>query len=174
MLHAALLPLVVLCHSFSWRTTNAQCPCNTSANFALLSTFRDTTGGDAWSSVTWTGADICAWKGVSCVGVDVTSISLPSNNLRGTLPGAVLGQLVALQAFMVPRNSLHGSLPEELALLKNMITFDASSNSLSGTLLDLLGAAWEASIQTLNMSTNSLGGTLPRTTVRGDLLRRST
>ncbi len=61
---------------------------------ALLDLY-DSTNGPSWTSAWWwdTDSNVCTWQGISCsniAGQDrVTSISLQSNNLNGSLPSSL-------------------------------------------------------------------------------------
>ena len=68
-------------------TASAQCPCNTTSNYALLMDFYTTTA--RWFNSSGWGdpsVPICDWHGISCSGSNVTSIQLQSNGISGTLP----------------------------------------------------------------------------------------
>ena len=77
------------------------------------------TDGDSWTTNTnrYTDSNICTWYGVSCslfgFQKKVTSITLPNNNLVGTLPSS-LSWLTELTYFAVNNNSLIGSIPSSV------------------------------------------------------------
>ena len=85
-------------------TASAQCPCNTSSNYALLMDFYSTTTGwinsDGWGNTSvpicswwgtyeFNGAAVTGWNGgITCNGTGITEIYLGYNNITGTLPAS--------------------------------------------------------------------------------------
>ena len=66
-----------------------------------LEEFYNSTGGSSWFPSNWNlSADPCTWAGVTCIGFNsdfsVRSLSLPNNNLTGTLSDLQLPQLTVL------------------------------------------------------------------------------
>ena len=86
--------------------------------YALASIFYSTNGG-RWLTVTdfLLQRSYCDWQGVECAsnnGNDViTSLSLPSENMDGTLPREI-GLLTSLTALDLSENALSGSIPSEI------------------------------------------------------------
>ncbi|KAI3857292.1 hypothetical protein MKX03_003134, partial [Papaver bracteatum] len=62
-------------------------------------------------------------------------MDLSGNELNGSIPGQVLSGLSGLTSLLnMSRNSLSGSLPQEIRNLKNVVTIDLSHNKLSGSI----------------------------------------
>ena len=90
------------------------------------------TGGATWNTRTnWNGpaGTECTWYGVTCdaAGTTVMRISLPFNNLIGSLPGN-LSSLTNLDHFSVAANQLTGSIPA-LTGLTNLAYFMVDTTS---------------------------------------------
>ncbi|MBO1352143.1 MAG: putative Ig domain-containing protein, partial [Hormoscilla sp. GUM202] len=88
----------------------------------------------------------------------MTKIELNRNSLSGTLPEE-LGDLSNLQKLRLQSNSLSGTIPSELGELGNLQDLGLYNNSLSGTL-----PSWIVSIsdlQFLGLSKNDFHGTVP-------------
>lgn len=126
----------------------------------------------------------CTWFGVTCtVNSTVSGISMPGNNLQGSLPveigdfsdlftlnlrnnqltGAIptqLGNLTSLTTFLdLSGNQLDGTIPTTLANLDQLIKLDLSNNQMTGSIPAAL--AGMDSLQSLTLSFNQLDGTLP-------------
>jgi hypothetical protein len=92
-------------------TTSAQCPCNTSANYALLMDFY--TNSTGWINSSGWGdplVPICEWYGISCSGANISYIALKNNCISGTLPPSWSSMTQLLQLYLYS-NSLTGPLP---------------------------------------------------------------
>ena len=67
----------------------AQCPCNTTSNYALLMDFYTTTTG--WiNSFGWENSSvpICDWCGITCDGTAIIQIDVQGNHIAGPLPSS--------------------------------------------------------------------------------------
>eukprot|EP00804_Cyclotella_cryptica_P001422 CCRYP_003667-RA/>CCRYP_003667-RA protein AED:0.04 eAED:0.04 QI:712/0.66/0.75/1/1/1/4/361/461 len=73
----------------------------------------------------------CSWYGVVCLNGIVTSISLPSNNLIGTIPPEMRG-LRFLETLSLRENCIYGTIPPELWTLTRLSEIDIEWNFLSG------------------------------------------
>jgi Leucine-rich repeat (LRR) protein len=150
-----------------------------------LIALHDSTNGAEWTNrAGWLGAagTECSWYGVACSGGRVSSISLPSNQLQGSLPpemGALsglqdlwlsenrlsgsipaeLGDLTSARYIALDRNELGGSIPSQLGNLANLRDLYLNSNQLSGTIPAQLGDL--ANLQHLWLSANQLSGSIP-------------
>ena len=119
------------------------------------------TGGPGWTNnANWlTEAPLAQWYGVSVVGEDrVTGISLPSNNLTGSLP-AELGNLANLTTLSLESNNLAGTILPLLGNLANLTTLSLESNSLIGAIPAELGNLPE--LRQLSLRNNELTGAIP-------------
>ncbi len=105
-------------------------------SLALIA-FYDSLGGDSWINTlnqdsTWKSGPVRSWKGVrlNSSGTRVAAISLPENNLRGSIPG-VVDTLDALQRLFVDQNRIEG-LPV-LTRLNGIQEANVSQNKLTFT-----------------------------------------
>ena len=101
--------------------------------------FYEATNGAGWQTKTnWLNLDPCdnEWYGVKCESVGETmviGISLPSNNLKGTLPSS-LSSLINLNYVHLTDNSLSGPItPFTFLLSKHFTHFDVQRNQFSGS-----------------------------------------
>lgn len=99
----------------------------------------------------------CDWFGVDCgqISPNVRRISLPLNNLVGTLPP--LGAFTELEIFVVSRNQLSGTIPS-LAGLDALVSFAVDRNQLSGPIPPL---GQSVQLQALGFNDNLLTGAIP-------------
>lgn len=150
--------IVLLC-CLAW-VNAAQAQLIPATERAALTSFYTATNGAGWTnSAGWNGAagTECTWVGVTCDPTlsFVTALSLPANNLVGTLPA--LTGLPNLQVFDVSGNALTGSLPVINGLL-GLQGFYASGNALTGAIPTLSGLT---ALQIFDVSLNQLSGTIP-------------
>ncbi|WVZ04437.1 hypothetical protein V8G54_025243 [Vigna mungo] len=87
----------------------------------------------------------------------VTNILLKVQNLRGTLPVALV-RLPYLQEIDLSRNYLNGTIPLEWGLL-NLVRISLSANRLTGSIPPELGNI--STLQSLTLEFNQLSGNLP-------------
>ena len=152
---------------------------------ALVALYNATGGATRWrEAMNWnTSESIDKWKGV-LTNLDgfVTELSLPGNNLSGTLPselgdltqlrwlvlngneltGAIpaeLGNLTQLRGLVLDNNELTGPLPPTLGELTQLTLLDLTSNGLSGPILAELGAL--SRLDSLLLGNNELTGPIP-------------
>jgi hypothetical protein len=120
---------------------------------SLVTLYNSTNGGNWTNNAGWAVdfASPCSWYGVRCDGGHVGGITLPSNNLSGTLP--------ALPPFLsdlfVDNNQLSGGIP---TLPDTAVTINVSNNQFSGTLPALMPSA---SLQSFLAHNNQLAGGIP-------------
>jgi Leucine-rich repeat (LRR) protein len=129
---------------------------------------------ETWKSVDgWLTSDHeCTWYGVRC-GKDgsnsfndedlsiysaVTFINLQDNNLRGSLPSE-LAKLRDLASLQLQANFLVGSIPGSLSQLERLHTLFLDRNLLTGGLPTNIGQLKH--IRSIDVSNNSLRGTFP-------------
>ncbi|MCY4225001.1 MAG: S8 family serine peptidase [Bacteroidetes bacterium] len=164
---------------------------------ALQALYHSTAGHQWITNSNWnTGSpsnalDLMSWYGVSVGDFSVRGISLPYNNLNGTIPPE-LRQLQNLWSLILLGNSLVGEIPDELSELSHLSELDLGENSLSGripmslshlkkmTRLELHHNALVGSIPkelgqlkdlfTLKLSHNQLSGQIPEELGQLDLL----
>ncbi|XP_061337716.1 leucine-rich repeat receptor-like protein kinase PXC1 [Gastrolobium bilobum] len=132
----------------------------------------------------WTGGDACpaAWRGVRCSpNGRVTSLSLPSLNLRGTidpltplthlrlldlhenrLNGTVsplLSNCTNLKLLYLAGNDFSGEIPPEISSVKGLLRLDLSDNNIHGNLPKELSHLTQ--LLTLRLQNNVLSGHIP-------------
>ncbi|MBK8503207.1 MAG: leucine-rich repeat domain-containing protein [Saprospiraceae bacterium] len=112
------------------------------------------TDGAMWS-ITWNLATpMNTWHGVTLDATgQVTSLSLPSNNLKGALPNLFLPKCVLLS---LSRNTLRDTLPV-LGGLPAVRTVDISNNEIDGQLFDFN----LPKVEILDLSNNKIQGSIP-------------
>ena len=155
--------------------------------YALGSLFYST-DGLRWLTVTDSLLQVpyCEWDGVGCTNGTLTALSLPSENLVGTIPREI-GLLTSLTLLDASGNSLTGSLPTEIGFLTNLeemdLSYDAaaadigvgsatrslrrsledtipeSSSNLRGPIPSEIGLL--TSLVTLDLSGNNISGSIP-------------
>ncbi len=132
---------------------------------AGLRALYEATGGFAWTAATnWFNGTICAadaphWFGTSCDEGRVSFLSLPANNLSGTLPTEI-GLLSGLIFFQAAHNTgLVGTLPSQVGSLPNLQDLRLEVTAMSGSLPTELGTL--QALQGLSIQRNRLSGSLP-------------
>ncbi len=127
----------------------------------VLVALYNATGGPGWEEDrNWNGvSSIGTWHGVETNSDGfVTELSLPENNLTGTLP-AQLGNLAHLRRLVLDNNELTGPIPPQLGNLGELTILDLSWNALQGSIPSELGML--TSLDTLDLFSNNLTGTIP-------------
>ena len=131
------------------------------AERAALMALYNATNGTQWHvrrNWTTTGS-IRDWRGVSTNSAGfVTGLSLPDNNLSGTLPPE-LGDLTELRQLDLDDNQLTGSIPPELGDLPQLRRLVLGGNQLTGSIPPELGGLNQLTM--LDLGNNSLSGTIP-------------
>lgn len=127
----------------------------------ILEMFYEATGGDDWyENTNWLSSQpLSRWAGIE-TGEEgrVTGISLPRNNLAGSIPPE-LGYLAGLEVLSVHGNHLRGRMPPELGMLTSLRELSLSANLLSGPIPAELGSL--ASVVSVHLSDNQLWGAIP-------------
>lgn len=127
----------------------------------------DSTAGDGWMDKTnWKSVienNPCNWDGIVCTGANITTLSLPGNNLVGTLPREI-GVLTNLTTLDLSNNALTGSLPPEISNLTALTVLNLSrsveGSGLTGVIPETIGNLVNLSV--INLSNNSLEGKIPQ------------
>ena len=139
---------------------SSKCECDTPQVRAVLTKFYKATGGPTWKNAGgWTSPDpVCKWRGVVCVGANLTDIDLVNNNLTGTLPPD-LANITSIQRLYLSENRLTGPLPPQWSAMKQLVELRLRYNQLNGT----LPRNWSGmkSITELDLAKNQLSGPLP-------------
>lgn len=135
------------------------------AEMAVLKDFYDATGGDSWLATQanvhpWFAddSDPCTWFGVGCdvAHEHVTGVDLSGGNLVGSLP-ANLAELKNLRYIVVDHNQLGGPIPP-LAGLTGLQTLFVQNNQLTGSIPSLTGLT---SLGYFAADHNQLSGPIP-------------
>lgn len=100
------------------------------------------------------------WYGVGIKDGHVISITLPNNNLMGTIPEEITG-LKFLEVLNLNSNDIEGELPISLGNLKQLKILNVLSNKIKGNLPASLSESKE--IKKVILSNNNLSGTIPST-----------
>ena len=135
--------------------------CSPLSDRESLESLYTATGGPEWTNnENWlTDAPLDQWYGIDVDDENrVTGISLPSNNLAGSIP-AELGNLANLTTVRLGSNNLTGAIPPLLGSLANLRTLSLSSNDLTGAIPAELGNL--ANLTGLWLSSNDLTGAIP-------------
>ncbi|MBW3671576.1 MAG: Ig-like domain-containing protein, partial [Acidobacteria bacterium] len=143
-------------------TANVSAGVSSAERSALLALYNATSGGGWTNNTNWgdpVGTE-CSWFGVGCDagGTTITSLSLSSNGLDGTLP-VELGDLTSLVQLWLDHNSIDGSIPSTLGNLSMLQSLNFSSNDLQGSIPPELGGL--SQLMELGLEQNALGGAIP-------------
>ncbi len=139
------------------------------ADRAALMALHEDTGGERWTDrsgwldppadvVAFTAEALEAWFGVSVDSGRVVALTLPHNNVEGTLPEA-LGDLTALEQLHLYGNRLQGRIPAALGRLDSLRGLLLHDNALAGTIPSSLGRL--AALEQLHLHNNELTGSIP-------------
>ena len=150
---------------------------------ALVALYTSTNGAGWTNSTNWLSTNsVSNWFGITVTGGYVTSLSLASNNLIGSMPTVLgnltnllyinlysnqlsgtipseLGKLTKLKYLYLFSNQLSGSIPPELCNLSNLVDLFLSENQLSGNIPPALGNLTK--LQNLFLCSNQLSGSIP-------------
>ena len=127
---------------------------------ALVALF-NSTNGPGWGDNTGWNQDNapCSWLGVVCGAGNVTSLSLPFNDLSGPIPSEI-GNLTSLTLQLNLRsNQLSGPIPPEIGNLTNVGMLNLLGNQLSGPIPPELGNL--TSLTIIALAFNQLSGPIP-------------
>ncbi|KAJ6942378.1 hypothetical protein NC652_008257 [Populus alba x Populus x berolinensis] len=118
---------------------------------------------DIWKNVppTWVGADPCGsrWEGILCANSRVTSITLASMGLKGSLSGDIQS-LSELQILDLSYNKgLSGPLPSAIGDLKKLTNLVLVGCSFCGPIPDSIGSL--PLLASLSLNSNGFTGSIP-------------
>eukprot|EP00541_Cyclophora_tenuis_P014575 CAMPEP_0116556260 /NCGR_PEP_ID=MMETSP0397-20121206/8597_1 /TAXON_ID=216820 /ORGANISM="Cyclophora tenuis, Strain ECT3854" /LENGTH=344 /DNA_ID=CAMNT_0004081609 /DNA_START=50 /DNA_END=1084 /DNA_ORIENTATION=+ len=132
------------------------------AYFALT----DTTSSTGGSLPSYLKESECNWPMVSCTNNLVTQLSMPRQQLNGTIPPEI-ANLKELQQLDLAGNNMAGPFPPHLYELTNIKTLSLENNQLTGTLTDGVGN-W-TTLEFLALGNNAIGGNIPSALVESDV-----
>ncbi|MCF8358088.1 MAG: leucine-rich repeat domain-containing protein [Prolixibacteraceae bacterium] len=136
-------------------------------SLALVDIYNNT-NGSAWSvNTNWLTGNVDTWFGVKVEDDRVTGLTLPGNNLTGTLPEA-LGDLQALDTLNLARNAISGNIPGPLEHMDSLIYLGLNDNNLEGNIPAAI--ADMQNLLVLNLDSNRLVGTIPIDPARDEFL----
>jgi len=126
---------------------------------ALVSLYT-ATNGDQWNDAAgWlVETNPSNWLGVTVEDGHVSRLSLPANQLQGSLPSQI-GALTYLTELNFRDNQLSGALPAEIGNLNHLTILDLSSNQLGGGIP--VGLFSLISLEYLYLDHNQFSGVLP-------------
>ncbi|MBD1911721.1 MULTISPECIES: DUF4347 domain-containing protein [unclassified Leptolyngbya] len=139
-------------------------------DYAALKALYENTGGANWTNKKgWKDWDFSSntppdmsvvshWRGVTVTGDRVVALSLPNNNLSGTIPPE-LGNLSNLTSISFGFNHLSGTIPPELGNLSKLTNLALRGNQLSGSIPPALGNL--INLSNLGLRENQLSGSIP-------------
>ncbi|KAG2614852.1 leucine-rich repeat receptor-like protein kinase PXC1 [Panicum virgatum] len=126
-----------------------------------LTIFRHGADAHGILSANWSTGDACAgrWTGVGCSadGRRVTSLALPSLDLRGPLDP--LSHLAELRTLDLRGNRLNGTLDALLRGVPNLVLLYLSRNDISGAIPDAVARL--PRLARVDLADNSLSGPIP-------------
>ncbi|RCV37048.1 hypothetical protein SETIT_8G031300v2 [Setaria italica] len=126
-----------------------------------LTIFRHGADAHGILAANWSSGDACAgrWTGVGCSadGRRVTSLALPSLDLRGPLDP--LSHLAELRALDLRGNRLNGTLDALLRGAPNLVLLYLSHNDISGAIPDAVARL--PRLVRVDLADNSLSGPIP-------------
>mmetsp|Transcript_19745 Transcript_19745/g.28543 ORF Transcript_19745/g.28543 Transcript_19745/m.28543 type:complete len:604 (-) Transcript_19745:47-1858(-) len=132
--------------------------------YALAFLFFSTQGHQWVQNENWLSSESpCTWFGVNCSTIDnridaLTGIHLERNSLQGTLPDE-LYLLISLRTLNLKTNFINGRLPEQFYLLSNLEELDLRNVHLEGTLPSTLSRM--TNLKKLQIQSRSIMGPLP-------------
>ena len=126
-----------------------------------LTIFRHGADAHGILAANWSNGDACAgrWTGVGCSadGRRVTSLALPSLDLRGPLDP--LSHLAELRTLDLRGNRLNGTLDALLRGVPNLVLLYLSRNDISGAIPDAVARL--PRLVRVDLADNSLSGPIP-------------
>ena len=128
---------------------------------AALVALYEAAGGRSWTRRgNWlTDAPLAEWHGIETDRVGrVVSLDLGENGLAGRIP-VEIGDLAALERFVLTDNQLTGPIPSEIGGLSNLTELLLAGNSLEGAIPSEVGKL--AKLASLELARNQLTGQIP-------------
>lgn len=157
MKRKTLLSFIVLAFLMQSYRGSAQAV-NAQDSFALVDFYTQTNGATWISNTNWvTIAPVSTWYGVTVQNARVTKLSLPANNLAGTIRS--LGNLSDLNYLDLSKNQLDSIIPSSLGSLSKLTALRLDSNKLRGPIPSALGNL--SNLVELQLQQNLLTDSIP-------------
>jgi hypothetical protein len=142
--------------------TASYTPLNVADSLALVDLYNSTNGA-SWkntlsSNRPWLVGKAINWYNVTIDAGRVIELSLPDNNLNGTLPSSI-GNLTELITLNLSTNSLTGSFPPEIGALSNLVVLFLNHNQLYDRIPSAIGNL--INLNELDLSENNFSGDFP-------------
>ncbi len=128
---------------------------------AALVALYEAAGGRGWANRdNWlTDAPLAEWHGIETDRVGrVVSLDLGENGLAGRIP-VEIGDLAALERFVLTDNQLTGPIPSGIGGLSNLTQLLLAGNSLEGAIPSEVGKL--AKLESLELARNQMTGQIP-------------
>ncbi|KAK2662545.1 hypothetical protein Ddye_001119 [Dipteronia dyeriana] len=118
---------------------------------------------DIWKGLppNWRGSDPCGdqWVGIECSGSRVTTITLSSMGLSGSLSGDITGLSDLMTLDLSYNKDLRGPLPSSIGNLNKLTNLILVGCSLSGSIPDSIGSLQK--LVFLSLNSNGFSGKIP-------------
>ena len=99
-------------------------------SLAMVSLYNSTNGTSWTDNTNWLGGDLATWNGITIQNQRVTDLSLPNNNLDGSVPWD-FGYADSLVNVDLSNNLLVDTLPDSWEQFHALVTADFSENDLT-------------------------------------------
>ncbi len=127
-------------------------------SLALVALYNATDGANWTNNTNWLSGPLDTWFGVTATDGSVLEVTLPANNLTGTLPDE-MEDLVSLSVLNFEFNNLSGPLPPEIGSLSDLDFINLRGNGFSGSIPPEFGDL--GSLTVLDLGQNNLSETIP-------------
>lgn len=133
---------------------------NQSDSLALVALYNALNGASWTVQTNWLSGPADTWSGVSVSSERLTALSLPTNNLTGSLPVAFFNAPM-LELLDLKNNNINGSLPAEISSLTALQILDLQNNLMDGVLPNSL--FFLVDLTQLYLRGNNFTGSIPST-----------
>jgi hypothetical protein len=126
-IYPSFITVIIIVISFISKNVFSQV--NSQDSLALVD-FYNSTNGSGWTTKTnWLTGSVSTWYGISVSSNRVTTISLQSNNLTGSLPSSI-GDLTELTTLDLGTNKIDDPVPTSISNLSKLKYLYLNSNEL--------------------------------------------
>jgi Leucine-rich repeat (LRR) protein len=127
-------------------------------SLALVQLYNATNGASWTEQTNWLTGAADTWFGIGVTSERVTAVTLPTNNLTGTLP-AEIGNLTNLGVLNLHQNNIGGTIPAEVYSLTDLTELSLGSNQFTGSISPLVGDL--VNLQILRFENLPMTGSVP-------------